>query len=281
MARPIKLNDTDIEKILADLKTQLQNSRNYSNTVLKIGNKSGKTEQRPIVDFDGIAWIKFNTLVNQCSVECAWHGTVTRDGLRFTVHDIICYPQTISGATVNTDETKYEAWHQSLDDVTYNTIRLQGHSHVNFSTSPSSVDKTMYEKMLETLSADSWYIFMIANKKGDMWFEIHDIANNIIYENTDIDICVEDNYLKEWYTEQKKMFSEHAFKSNTTICNTSTYLKNKFTKPTLDDTIPGFDDEPPYGYTDKEFKDPFFADDGKNFMKNSMPIKKSKKSKKG
>ena len=273
--KPIRLDDTAIDKILADVKEQLLSNRNYKSTTIKISTSSEKITDRPIIDFDAMAWLQIKTLVEICSTECAWQGTVeaSEDRKRFTIHDILCYPQTISGATVVTDETLYEAWHQALDNETYNTLKLQGHSHVNFSATPSATDTTMYDNMLQTINNESFYIFMIINKSGAHWFEIHDIKNNVIYENKDIDILVDDIDLASWYKEQATNFSKQTSTLHNGIYNHSIFDAKSFKDA---QTIQGFDDEPPYGYSEDQFKDPFYADDGNKFLRNAAPEKQKR-----
>lgn len=64
--------------------------------------------------------------------------------------------------------------------------------------------------MLQTLGNESYYIFMILNKKGDMWFNIYDLKENAVYEKKDIEILIEDENLDLWLKEQNSMFSKPA-----------------------------------------------------------------------
>jgi hypothetical protein len=128
-------------------------------------------------------------VVNEFNTEVAWHGTVVRDGLSFTVTDIIIYPQIVTSATVESDDAEYSKFLDTLPDEVYNAIRLQGHSHVNMGVTPSSVDWSYYEELLAHVP--DFYITMITNKRSEVWVEIYDVAANIVYENGEISLIKE------------------------------------------------------------------------------------------
>lgn len=161
--------------------------------------------ENPIqVDFSGMAYAKQLSLLQNCSSEIAWHGTVraNEDRTVFTIENILVYPQTVTSATVVTDETKYQQWKQLLNDDEYNSLRFQAHSHVNMGVTPSGVDRNLYDSMLQSLSNNSFYIFMILNKKTDAHIEIYDLQNNAFYGNNDVVITVEGIRIKQWYDAQ-------------------------------------------------------------------------------
>lgn len=144
--------------------------------------------------FKDNAYLKTMLYVRDTGTEIAWHGTVTRaENDTYIVHDVFLYPQILSSATVNTDQEAYNNWITELPDDVFNKMRLQGHSHVNFGASPSGVDRTYYNDILKVLNKQDFYIFMIINKSGSMYFEIYDLAKNIIYENKDIIVELTDN----------------------------------------------------------------------------------------
>ena len=78
----------------------------------------------------------------------------------------------------------------SHDDDVFNKIRMQGHSHVNMAVSPSSVDLSLYERLLDQLSSDMFYIFMIWNKRGEKTVKIYDIRENILFETADVTVTI-------------------------------------------------------------------------------------------
>ena len=121
------------------------------------------------------------------STEIAWQGTVKRTGNIFTITDVFLYPQTVSGATVNTDQVEYQNWLNNIEeDETINTMRFQGHSHVNMSTQPSGVDLNLYNDILQTQQKNDYYIFVIMNKSLSFNWFLYDLAQNTIFENNDI-----------------------------------------------------------------------------------------------
>lgn len=151
--------------------------------------------QRPTIFITATAYLKMMLYVRDTNTEIAWHGTVTRNTEEnwYMINDVFLYPQTISAATVNTDQEKYQNWLQDIeDDDVYNAIRFQGHSHVHMGVTPSSTDMQMYNDFLQVLPHNDFYIFTIMNKSGCMTWFIYDLEKNTIYETDDIDIQVFD-----------------------------------------------------------------------------------------
>ena len=136
------------------------------------------------------AYLKMMLYVRDTSTEIAWHGVVERQDDKYYIKDVFLYPQTVSGATVNTDQEEYQNWLAELTDDQHNHLRFQGHSHVNFSVSPSSTDINFYQDILKVLPKDDYYIFMILNKSGEHTFLIYDLAQNVLYENKDINMYI-------------------------------------------------------------------------------------------
>lgn len=177
--------------------------------------------KRPTVYINSEAYLKMMLYVRDTSTEIAWHGTVERDISRnlYYIKNVFLYPQKVSGATVDTDQDKYNEWREDLDDDTYNQLRFQGHSHVNFGVIPSGTDLAYYDDILQVLPKNDYYIFMILNKSGDITLLIYDLATNIIYETQDIDmkIITEDsNDLINDITETKKELCKYPYQTTTT-----------------------------------------------------------------
>lgn len=283
--RPIRLTEAAINAYVAALKEQLTNTRLYKKTTFSIDPaKTIQNTTRPVINFNALAYLKMLTLVDSCATECAWHGVVeaNEEHTRFDIVDILVYPQTISGATVQTDEIKYTEWKNALSDDIYNNLRMQGHSHVNFGTSPSSVDTTLYENMLNVMNQNSYYIFMITNKKRSFWFEIHDMANNIIYETADIDVTVSGEDLAEWYKTQNEMFkAQTPAAKNGVIYGGPQYAQRSYRSNDYD-YLPGFNDKPPVGknyslYNDDDDDSAFAAYEGRAAMQQAAPKENKKR----
>lgn len=208
--RRIILTPDEREKLLKEMDENLRQNRTNGTFTVTYKAKDEDLEEPISLNFMPEAWIKTFTLVTQFTTECAWHGLVTANDERtsFTVYDILVYPQVVTNATVNVDEEEYEKWHQNLNDIDYNNLRMQAHSHVKMGVSPSGTDKSTYEGLQQTISEDSYYIFMIFNKDGDIWTNIYDLKHNAIYDKSDIEITVagvpvENWGFEGWYAIQK------------------------------------------------------------------------------
>lgn len=189
--KPIKLNDAQVRKIQDDVLKMLSEEKLYNGKIdLKYSIKSTPGDIR--LGFSPLAFSKMLALIYTFDSEVGWHGTAVRTDDGFFVKDIMVYPQEVTGTTVNTDQEGYEQWLMSLDDEQFNECRMQGHSHVNMGTSPSSVDITHQESILGQLGDDDYYIFMIWNKKMQRTIYIFDMQHNIMYEDDDINIYIGD-----------------------------------------------------------------------------------------
>lgn len=215
----ITLTEEDKAELIARFSAQLDNTRGIEKISFELKPQTTQAGKHARLNFTAMAWFKMRSLVNHCTTECAWHGIVvpSEDRKTFTVTDILVYPQIVAGATVEQDDTDnaYEIWHQALPTPAYNSLRMQGHSHVNMAANPSGVDTTMYNNMLQTLSANSYYIFMITNKTGNVWVNIYDLLNNIIYENNDVMITVDDIEDYAWFKDMKDNFIKTTTTSST------------------------------------------------------------------
>ncbi len=164
--------------------------------------------------FDPIAWRKMQTLIKEFDKEVAWHGVAYRgeDETKneYYINDILVYPQKVTGATVNTDQEKYEMWLMQHEDEVFNNIRMQGHSHVNMSVSPSGVDETHQSKILDQLEDDMFYIFLIWNKSGAKFIKIYDLKKNILFETSDttVEILDDGSGVDEFLADAKKMVDD-------------------------------------------------------------------------
>lgn len=193
----IVITDNIKEQILEKFKIYLEDARLSSGRIdysYNINNTVSNEEKATIV-ISSKAYLKMMLYIRDTSSEIAWHGTVNRDKTTntYTIKDVFLYPQMLTSATVKTDQKAYEEWLESLDDETFNTMRMQGHSHVNFGAGPSGTDYDYYNDILQTLPNDEYYIFMIMNKAGNTTWLIYDLDKNLIYENNDIDVVIEDN----------------------------------------------------------------------------------------
>ena len=209
MSRLIKPTPECIEEIKNDF-LKLLTSKGFSDGRISYSKTIGITDKKAEVFFTEMAWLKMQTLVKEFDKEIAWHGIAVRGDdetkNEYIIKDILVYPQTVTGATVTTDQIEYETWLMSQEDEVFNNLRMQGHSHVNMSVSPSGVDETLYNGLLSQLDDTMFYIFMIWNKRGEKTVKIYDIAKNIYFDTSDVTITVLDDNtgIEAWLKDAKE-----------------------------------------------------------------------------
>lgn len=183
----------------------------------------GKEEQRVEVLYLADAWRKQKALVDKFDSEVAWHGIVKRlDAFHYIIEDILVYPQTVTGVTVDMDEVKYGQWTMDIDPEILQTVRMQGHSHVNMTCSPSGTDDKHQEDIVQMLGKEEFYIFIIANKRDNIWCCVYDLKENIIFETTDIDVRYEVDVIEPFLAEAKEMVKNAPKTSNITYYGSKT-----------------------------------------------------------
>jgi hypothetical protein len=205
--RHINLTPELKEKILSDFTQYLDTIRTTDSALtwrFPIENTIKGKVIIPTILWAPEAWLKLQTLVTNSKEEVAWHGLMRKleDEDEYLVYDIIVYPQQVNGSSAYTDQEEYAKWMQSLPDEVFNNLRMQGHSHVNMSTSPSGTDTGLYNTMLNALNRIPFYMFMITNKRGEMFILFYDFEKNLIFETKEVlqEVLLEDNdTLDLWY----------------------------------------------------------------------------------
>ncbi len=191
MSKIIKVTPEYLDEFRKDFEEALQSGK-FSDGKITFTKTIGTVNRKATVFFTREAWSKMQALVSNFDKEVAWHGVATRgedeSKDEYFITDILVYPQEVTGATVNTDQEKYEMWLMSHDDDVFNNIRMQGHSHVNMGVTPSSVDTAFYDRILEQLDDAMFYIFMIWNKKKDKTVKIYDLKKNILFDTADVTV---------------------------------------------------------------------------------------------
>lgn len=222
MSRPIMLNDALIERYVKEFRDSISKMKLSDGKISY--NKSLEYEaskDKITVYFTAAAYSKMIALVMQYSTEIAWHGVAERCDGGFLVKDILVYPQIVAGATANTDQEEYQKWFMHLDDDIVNHMRMQGHSHVKMSTSPSGVDTAYYDKIIAQLGKEDFYIFLIWNKSMSRTVKVYDMKENVMYEDKDIRIAlVEEGYDMDAFLSEAKRVVKNAPAHN---INPSTY----------------------------------------------------------
>lgn len=219
--RQIKPSKANVKQILAQVEKFLTQEKHYQNKItidLEDLNKEliQKTVKKPTVLITTEAYNKMNALVQECDKEIGFHGVVEKEGNTYTITDILVYPQKVTGVTVETDDDEILKWQLSIPAETYNKLRMQGHSHVNMGATPSNVDHNLYKTFLSALPNNDFYIFLITNKRGTIWMNIFDLAQNMLFETKDIDIVIECEYL-DWVDEQLKLVKTKTYTQKTAL----------------------------------------------------------------
>ena len=231
--KPIKLSEEAITKILDDIKTTLGNTKfTGSKVTYTVDPGMGATDvpTKAVIKFNTVPYLKMLSLIDNCSDEVGWHCVVEReetkdDTLIFKVTDILVFPQVVTGATVTPDATKYAMWSDALSDDVFNKVRFHGHSHVRMGTSPSGVDTTYQDTLLQQVN--DFYIFGIFNKQGNHTLVIYDVENNVIYEDKDITLLTTVDITDNW---AKNMLEEHVTKHTYTQTKFNTGTNNFYKK---------------------------------------------------
>ena len=197
-------------------KKRFQNEKDREiNFTFKLKNQTD--DKKAYLTFAPKAYLKMMALVIFYSTEIEWHGVVQRvSENEFFVSDVLIFPHEVTSCTVVSSQKDYEEWLDSLDDETFNSLRLHGHSHVNMAVTPSSTDMTYRKNVINnfgipTQNDDYFYIFIIVNKKGEISGEIYDLTNNSAYGTNEINILIQtddDSYLSEFIMEARKVVKE-------------------------------------------------------------------------
>lgn len=216
MSRPILLTEDLIEQATAEFKTGLKNFRMTDGKLVYNKTFTYKDEEKAIVLFTPAAYLKMASLIYSFDSEVAWHGVGERvegEDATFLIYDILVYPQKVTGSFVDMDTGAYAQWiNDNITDERFNHIVMQGHSHVNMAPNPSGTDLKHQSDILDMVSKNKFYIFMIWNKKLERTIKIYDMKNNTLYENDDIvcQVSREGFDLQEFLEDAKKLVEKKA-----------------------------------------------------------------------
>ena len=214
----LSFSETDKAKMIEEFTLILQNFRSnqdkftYEKKFSDLTKEYEDTVKKPIIYFSMESWLKMIQLVKDCDKEIAWQATVEKRKFKnkedstdfyYYIKQVFVYPQKVTGTFVDTDEVKYAEWSLKLEDEVYNTLRFQGHSHVNMGVTPSATDLNTYQNFLDQLAKDDFYIFMILNKRNEVNIMVYDYAQDMLFENKDcyIDVITSQGSLAKWSEE--------------------------------------------------------------------------------
>lgn len=209
--KPIFLSPEDMEELLEEIRTKMRKARMLDGRFELKQDYTYKGDlPKARLFYTSTAWAKMKQLVQGFTSEVGWHGLIQRyDDHSFIVKDIMVYPQSVTGATVTTDEEEYHKfllpyWEQYAETPD-TSINFHGHSHVNFGVSPSTTDLEDQRKKMESMKT-GFYVFTIHNKSGDSNTWIYDFDNNIQYDNKEIQqaVLLNEGTLEEFMADAKK-----------------------------------------------------------------------------
>lgn len=206
-----KAFDSKVKELKKEFERCLKNGEIDNNSIsikteISINGNNSKPASKAIVVFTPEVYCKIKKTVDFFKKEFAWNCLVKRDETvenKFIVYDFIVFEQTVSAATTTTEDEQYGAFLDTLTDDQLNNLRFHGHSHVNMGVTPSGVDMNYRAGIVKGTPKNSFFIFAIVNKKGDMSMEIYDKKNNMLYGTSDINIDIDcsgktmSDYLKE------------------------------------------------------------------------------------
>ena len=209
MSKPIKMTPEYLEQCRLEFEKALSTSKMADGkiTFTKVFTTDAR---KATVHLSALAWNKMTALLSGFDKEVAWHGVAFRGDDEskdeYIIEDIVVYPQEVTGATVEMDTEKYALWLMENDeDERFQNLNMQGHSHVNMGVTPSSVDLTHQEEILNMLGDDDFYIFMIWNKSLTSNTKIYDMKKNILFEYADVSVTYEPDDIDDFVDAAKKM----------------------------------------------------------------------------
>lgn len=205
--KKIKMTETDLRTFIESVKAKFADKKGVPTKITLETNPSSKLADADKVSviFENDAYKKMNALIKETSKEVGWYGTVERVDIKtFVIKDILVCPQTVTTTTVTTDDTEFSEWQNALSDEVFNSMRFYGHSHVKMGVTPSGTDNVFQDDILQNVN--DFYIFGIFNQYNASWFNIYDVANNILYEKDDIKYEYYVDPEQEWAKEQLKKY---------------------------------------------------------------------------
>lgn len=219
MSKIIKMTSQNLDELRRDFEEALKGVK-LSDGKINFTKTFGSIQRKATLYFTELAYLKMLTLVREFDKEVAWHGIAKRHDTEedaYVISDILVYPQEVTGATVNTDQEKYQMWLMNHEDDVFNNIRMQGHSHVNMGTTPSTVDTSLYERLLDQLDDTMFYIFLIWNKRNEKTIKIYDLAKNVLFETADVTVSlIEDGTgMEKFLSTAKEMVQDKKYTPTT------------------------------------------------------------------
>ena len=194
--RPITIDKEEREALLKEFEEALSKSM-FQGTFSFTKKYTFNGKDKAHIYYTPSAFAKTVMLLKNFESEVAWYCLADRgeEDNEFIVFDVLVYPQSVTGATVEADEAATAKFMRDLTDEQAEHLFCQCHSHVNMGTTPSSTDLTHQSGIVDSMNGQGFYIFQIWNKRLETSNFIYDFDNNVYWENADIDIEIID---EEW-----------------------------------------------------------------------------------
>ena len=173
--------------------------------------------KKPTIYIDVAAYTKMYELVKQSPIELQWHMLVSRnlDTNSYNIYDILMFPQTNSGTSTTTDQDEFAKWQTELiknPEFPLQDLRGHGHSHVNMNVYSSGIDDAYQENLITNVKDGDFYLFLVLNKKMEMFALLYDFNQQIIFETKDMNIQITDQGedIKQWCKDQIEKYCKSA-----------------------------------------------------------------------
>lgn len=210
MSKYIKMTNDIIDECRREMEKAFKNSK-LDNGRFSFSKEFSCNKEKAIINYTPEAFLKMYVLLMNFDIEVGWYGVANRmdeEENEYLISDIVVYPQKVTSCTVEIDETEWAKWMQdNADDDRIYSLYMHGHSHVNMGTSPSATDLKHQKDILDLMSDDGFYIFMIWNKKLKFTASIYDMKKNILFEDNDIKVRIlgENEKLEDFLDNAKKI----------------------------------------------------------------------------
>ena len=189
MSKPLRITEEFVEECRKELEKRLREQKISTGSFTFTKNLPNMSGQKANIYMTPEAWCKMFLLVDTFSTEVQWHATAKKLGIgEYEIDDVLCFPQVVTSTTVNVNTEEYTPWLFNLTDEQFNNLKVHCHSHVNMGVTPSGTDISHQEEVVSSIAEDSFYIFLICNKKRDINARIYDLADNILYETQDVTV---------------------------------------------------------------------------------------------
>ena len=225
--KKLRLNNEERELLITNIQEKFEKTGKFNvssfeytkKDLLEFLNKTfAKNVKKPTILIDNDTYTKMYELVKQSSIEIQWHMLVDRDlgTNKYLVYDVLLFPQTNSGASTTTDQEEFTEWQTELimdPEFPLEHLRGHGHSHVNMNVYSSGVDDAYQRDLITKVEDGDYYLFLVLNKKMEMYALLYDFEQQILFETNDMDIeIIDENGLdiKEWAKSQIKEYCKEA-----------------------------------------------------------------------